>query len=234
VVLLAPSGVDPGRLTPGLEQAYADIRRDLPSRDLPEKVVVIAAGNDPQAEQIVGRIAGGVLALANVRVAWGLPPGLPVRKVLAQRMVVLMSRWGSLPEDTRQQILVHEMTHTALNPDTSGRTPAWLVEGTAMYVAGEDLSGEASAGGGTSLRGISGPNSIFRMNASDQGPAYVASSAAAHAIVERKGTKGLFELYDRFNDEDIRGRPGAATTDRVLRRALGMSLREVESAAGLG
>jgi hypothetical protein len=231
LILLAPDGVDPGQLRPGLERAYGEIRRDLPRRDLPRKVVVIAAADDGQAEQLVGRIAGGVLALANVRVRWGLPPGLPVRAVLAQRMVVIVSRWGELTESERQKTLVHEMTHTAMNPDTSGRAPAWLVEGTAMYVANEDLSG---AGGGTSLARLSKPNSIFRMTASEQAPAYIASSAAAYAIVERHGTKGLFALYDRFNDGDIGGTAGAATTDRVLRRALGMSLDELEAAAGTG
>ena len=35
------------------------------------------------------------------------------------------------------------MTHTALNPDTSGRTPAWLVEGVAMYVVDDDRTAEA-------------------------------------------------------------------------------------------
>ena len=63
--------------------------------------------------------------------------------MLSQRMMVIDSRWSTLPEAERQATLVHEMTHTALDPDTSGRTPPWLVEGVAMYVSGDDRSEEA-------------------------------------------------------------------------------------------
>ena len=48
--------------------------------------------------------------------------------------------------------------------------------------------------------------------------------------MERRGTKGLFRLYDAFNDSRIPGRPGAATTDRVLRRTLGLSLADLDAA----
>ncbi len=48
--------------------------------------------------------------------------------------------------------------------------------------------------------------------------------------MERHGTKGLLRLYDAFNDPSIDGRTCAVTTDRVLRRTLGMSLAELEAA----
>jgi hypothetical protein len=134
---------------------------------------------------------------------------------------------------------VHEMTHTALNPDTSGRTPPWLVEGVAMHVAGEDRSDEArlrAAGAGPTakLRKLCKPNSIVRLNGSDQGAAYAAGSAAVEAIVARHGTKGLFRLYDAFNSSTIDGGTCAAMTNRVLRRTLDMSLAELEAAVAGG
>jgi hypothetical protein len=235
VVLLAPDGLDASPLRSGLEDAYREIRRNLPSRDLPRSVLVIAARDAEQAEQLVGRVVKGVVAIANVSVEWGPLPALEVERVLAQRLIVVVSRWRTQDPVGRQGTLVHEMTHTALDPDTSARTPPWLIEGVAMYVANDDRTAEArarAAGAGptTKLSAISRPNSIFQLNSRDQGAAYAAASAAAEAIAARRGNKGLFELYDAFNDSAIPGRPGARTTDRVMRRTIGMSLAELDAA----
>jgi hypothetical protein len=236
VVLLAPRGMAAAPLRSGLERAYREIRRDLPSRDLPPSVLVIAAEDARQAEQLTGRIAKGIVAIANVRVEWGPPPALEVERVLAQRLIVVVDRWRTQDDFARQSTLVHEMTHTALDPDTSARTPPWLVEGLAMYVSNDDRSEEARAraaglGATTNLQKLCKPNSIFRLGAREQGAAYAISSAAAEAIVARHGNKGLFKLYDAFNDSTIPGRPGARMTDRVLRRTLGMSLAQLDAAA---
>jgi hypothetical protein len=236
VVLLAPRGMDTKPLRSGLERAYRDIRRDLPSRDLPPNVLVIAARDAHQTKQLTGRVADGIVALANVSVEWGPPPALQVERVLAQRLIVVVDRWRTQDDAARQSTLVHEMTHTALDPDTSARTPPWLSEGVAMYVSNDDRSAEARAraaglGPSMKLRQLCKPSSIFRLRGSKQDGAYAISSAAAETIVARRGTKGLFKLYDAFNDSTIAGRPGARTTDRVLRRTLGMSLAQLDAAA---
>jgi hypothetical protein len=238
VVLLAPRGVDSRQLLPGLTRAYRDIRRDLPRRDLPPGVLVIAARDRAQTERLAGPVGPRIVALANVSVKWGFAPAFEVRRVFAQRMIVVVSRWRLMPAAERQKTLAHEMTHTALDPDTSGRTPAWLVEGVAMYVAGEDLTAEASAGaagGGLSvdLRDISGPNAIGRLRGQEQEDAYAISSAAANEIAKRHGSTGVFALHDAFN-KAIGGRPGAETTDKVLRSALGMSLGQLDRAVAGG
>jgi hypothetical protein len=235
VILLADPSVDPAPLRAGLVRAYREIRRNLPARDLPRDVLVIAARDDAQAERLTGRIARGVIALANVRVDFGPEPTLEVERVLEQRLIVLDSRWRALPPEEQQSTLVHEMTHTALNPDTSGRTPPWLIEGVAMYVSGDDRTEEArlrAAGAGptTTLRKLCKPNSIFRLSGSAQGAAYAWSSGAAQAIVDQSGTEGLFRLYDAFNDDKYDGRTCAATTDRVMRRTIDMSLARLEAA----
>jgi hypothetical protein len=202
-------------------------------------VLVLAAGDGRQAQQLTGRIAKGVVAIANVSVEWGSLPALEVERVLAQRLIVVLDRWRTQPEAARQSTLVHEMTHTALDPDTSARTPPWLVEGLAMYVSNDDRSAEARARAAglapsMKLRELCKPNSIFRLNGRQQGAAYAASSAAAETIVARRGNKGLFKLYDAFNDSTIPGRPGAKTTNRVLRRTLGISLAELDAAVAGG
>jgi hypothetical protein len=237
VVLLAPPRMaDAPQLRAGLERAYREIRRDLPSRDLPSGVLAIAAADRRQAERLTGRVARGVVAIANVAVEWGPPPAERVERVLAQRLIVVAGLWRTQDEAARHSTLVHEMTHTALDPDTSARTPPWLIEGVAMYVADDDRSAEArarAAGLGPSmrLRELCRPNAIFRLRARAQGAAYAVSSAAAEAIVARHGNEGLFRLYDAFNDARIPGRPGARTTDRVLRRTLGMTLADLDAAA---
>jgi hypothetical protein len=235
LVLLTAPGVDAAPLIAGLSEAYDRIRRDLPARDLPHSVLVIAARDADQTERLAGPLADGVIALANVRVDFGSAPALRVERVLAQRMVVVNSLWSGLSPAERQSTLVHEMTHTALNPDTSGRTPPWLIEGVAMYVSGDDRSEEerlrASGAGPTiKLRQLCKPDAIFRLGARDQGAAYAASSAAAEEIASRHGSKGLFRLYDAFNDPALRGRTCAAMTDRALRRTLGLGLAELEAA----
>ena len=106
-----------------------------------------------------------------------------------------------------------------------------------MRVANDDRRAEArarAAGAAPTipLARISGPGSIFRLGGRDQGAAYAAASAAAYEIAERRGTQGLFRLYDAFNDPAIPGRGGARTTDRVMRETIGLSLARLQSAIG--
>ena len=79
VVLLTPPGVAVGPLRSGLAEAYREIRRDLPARDLPRSVLVIAGRDAAQTERLTGRIARGVVALANVSVDFGSAPAFAVR-----------------------------------------------------------------------------------------------------------------------------------------------------------
>jgi len=239
VVLLTPRGVDAERLSGGLTVAYRSIRHDLPARDLPRSVLVIGARDAAQTRRLAIKIARGVVALADVAVSWGPPPAFRVERVLAERMIVVDSRWRRLSEAERQETLEHEMTHTALNRDTSLRTPAWLVEGVALYVSDDDRASEArlrAAGVAPSirLRRLCRPDSITGLSGRQQGAAYAASSAAAEAIVQRYGSKALFKLYDAFNDSTLRAKTSAATADRALRRTLGMSLAELDRAVAGG
>jgi hypothetical protein len=106
-----------------------------------------------------------------------------------------------------------------------------------MYVSNDDRTFEADARAAGAaptigLRKISKPGAIFRLRGQQQAAAYAASSAAAEEIVDRRGSKGLFRLYDAFNDPEIPGRPGAKTADRVMRRTLKLSLAELQGAIG--
>ena len=237
VVLLTPPGVEPGPLLPGLQSAYRKIARDLPARDLPDRVLVIAAEDAGQVKQLDGKgIAGGVVAMASVAVDYKPGGALEVQRVLAQRMTLVMDRYATMPAQEREWTLAHEMVHTAMNPDTSGRTPQWLIEGVALYVSGEDLSAYApaveAAGERPSLVALSRRNALGKLDADGQSAAYVVASAAAEEIAARKGNKGLFRFYEAFNDSRITGPPGPRTTDKVLRKSVGMTLRELDAAIG--
>jgi hypothetical protein len=94
-----------------------------------------------------------------------------------------------------------------------------------------EAHGRAAQGAGIALGRLCAPDAVRRLRGRDRGAAYAIASAAAHVIVARHGTEGLFALYDAFNDAGLEGPPGRALTDRALRRTLGMSLPELQAAA---
>lgn len=236
IVLLTPPGLEPRTLMPGLQSAYGRIARALPARDLPKRVLVIAASDAREVKRLDGKgVASAIVAMASVAVDYKPGGALEVERVLSQRMTIVMDRYATMPEQEREWTLAHEMVHTAMNPDTSGRTPIWIIEGVAMYVSGEDLSGYTGAVGGDrpTLTQLSRRDALANLSGADaQSAAYVVASAAAEEIAERKGNAGLFRFYEAFNDSTITGPPGPRTTDKVLRRSVGMSLRELDAAIG--
>ena len=146
--------------------------------------------------------------------------------------------------------MTHELTHAALAGVTSGRTPAWLVEGVALYVSGDRRAGEAAervesaaaaaltrpqassatdaAQRALSLGGLSRPDAIARLGGDPQAAAYAYASAASFYIAGRFGRKRFLELYDAFNDEDLSGPASSGLTGRAVRRTLGLSLGRLE------
>ena len=62
-------------------------------------------------------------------------PAQRVSAVVSQRLVVVWPPFSSLDADGQQRVVTHELTHAALAGVTSGRTPAWLSEGIALYVS---------------------------------------------------------------------------------------------------
>ena len=146
------------------------------------------------------------------------------------------------------RVVTHELTHAGLAGVTSGRTPAWLLEGMALYVSDDRRAGEAAdaadatsaalprpgasspadASQRRSAHGLSRPDAIARLHGDPQAAAYAYASAAAFYIAGRFGRKRYLELYDAFNDEDLTGRAGTELTDRAVRRTLGVSLDRLD------
>src|SRR4029079_13105857 len=133
----------------------------------------------------------------------------------------------------------HEMTHAALVKQTSGLMPVWLVEGAAMDVSKERPDGDAGGlrtGGALrgssqqaaskrvlSLTALGKPDSMQKLGATPVGFAYSYASAAAFAIAQKHGRKGLLRLYAAFDKQRFKGVAGRKLMDRVMRATLHQS-----------
>ena len=157
-----------------------------------------------------------------------------------------LAELAPLGADDRERLATHELTHAALAPTTSGRTPAWLLEGIALWTSGDrrgadaaDLLAGRQVAGATAaqtaaarrvldLRGLARPDAIGRLSGLRQAAAYAYASAAAFHVAGRYGRRRLLALYDAFNDERLTGRPGPALDDRAVRRTLHVSLARLD------
>jgi hypothetical protein len=247
-IVQVPAGLatQAGTLAAELEAGREQLRALLPSWRLRRRSLVVVARDARQALALTGTIrgVGGLAAVSDAEVR----EGGPARRVLAvssQRLIVVWRRWAALAPDARLRVVTHELTHAALAGATSGRTPAWLIEGVALFVSGDrrtaaasrlirgDTAGFTAAQAGAarralSLAALSEPDAIARRRGTGQAAAYAYSSAAAYYLAERYGRARLLALYDAFNDEGIRGAPGPGVTDRAVRRVLGVSLDRLE------
>jgi hypothetical protein len=245
---LAPRGLRVSGLMTDLERGRAQMHRALPGVPPPGRLlVVVARGNeDTRALTRDVRTLGSLTALAEARVVTG-GPALRVKAVSGQRVLVLWRSYGSRPAAERRMVIAHELTHAALARRTTGRTPAWLVEGIAMYASGDQRAAEAGAllSGARltvasqqrpaermlSLARLARPDALTMLGAIPLSVAYSYASAAAYAIAAKHGRSGLLRLYQAFNDESIRGRAGHRLDDRVMRHALHESLDQVKADA---
>ncbi len=219
-VVLGPGRMRVDSLLAALESGYAAMRTRL-AQPLRRRYLVIAAANAAQARALTSQIHG-LSSLAAISDATISERGSAqaVSKVVSLRLLVVYSAYASLTSEGRRRTIAHELTHAALAGSTSGRTPAWLVEGVAMYVSGDRRPAPADP----NLAALSAPGAIAKLSGTAQGRAYAASSAAAFAIVDRWGDKKLLKLYDVFNDASLHGTPGPQLVNRALRRELGTSL----------
>jgi hypothetical protein len=222
-VVLGPPGTRLDTLLTALETGYSAMRTRLTQR-LRRRYLVIVATDPEQARALTDRIRGlGTLAAIADATISEHGPARAVGKVVSLRLLVVDSAFKHLTPLGRERTIAHELTHAALAGSTSGRTPAWMVEGVAMYVSGDRRPAPAHP----DLAALSRPDAIARLRGAAQARAYAASSAAAFAIVDRWGQDKLMALYDSFNHASMPGRPGPRLVNRALDRALGISLTDL-------
>ena len=234
--VLAPAALATDGLTDALEAGYARMRDILASGRLRQRYLVVVAADAAQARGMTSGIRG-VATLAAISDTAVRQQGIAERvvSVASQRLLVIWPSFGPLDPEGRRRVVAHELTHAALAGQTSGRTPAWLAEGIALYVSGDDRRGEAAAlllsgatGRALTITGLSQPDAIGRLDGDGQTAAYAYSSAAAFYIVERFGRKRFFALYDAYNEESLDSPAGPVLTNRAVRRALGTTLPALE------
>jgi hypothetical protein len=222
-VVLEPGSMRLDSLLADLEGGYAAMRDRL-AQHLRRRYLVIVAADPGQARALTNQIRGleGLAAISDATIR-ERGAAEAVSSVVSLRLLVVYSAYANLTAEGRRKTIAHELTHAALAGSTSGRTPAWLVEGVAMYVSGDRRPAPASP----NLAALSRPGAIARLSGTAQAHAYATSSAAAFAIVDRWGGAKLLKLYDAFNDDSLRGRPGPQLANRALERELGVGLSQL-------
>jgi hypothetical protein len=244
-VTLAPVGLKLDNFMKDLEAGRAITKRGLPDTKVPERLLVLLARNTRDAKALArdAKSIGSIYAIAQASVQQ-TGPAQRVFRVSAQRMLVMWRWLRRSSQAERRMTIAHEMTHAALVKQTSGRMPAWLVEGTAMYVSGDRRYSQAGAllSGGVlrdssqqtaskrvlSLTALGKPTSLDNLATTPLGFAYSYASAAAYAIAQKHGRKGLLRLYKAFDKQKYKGTPGRKLMDRVLRATLHQSLASLQ------
>jgi hypothetical protein len=242
---LTPRGLKVDRFMKDLEAGRATMKRGLPGVKVPDRLlVVVARGNeDTNALSRNVKAVGSLDAMAQASVR-ETGAAKRVTDVSGQRLLVIWRWFKRESRADRKMTIAHEMTHASLVRQSSGRLPIWLIEGMALYVsndrryadAGAMLSGgvlrdssqQAAAKRVLSLTALGKPKSMRNLGSVPLSFAYSYSAAAAFAIAEKHGRKGLLRLYRGFNSTKYKGRAGRKLMDRVMRATLHESLASVQ------
>ena len=242
---LAPRTINVGGLMTDLEKGRERMRRGLPTVKPPKRVLVLVArdSDDTRALTKDMKTIRSLVAVDEAQIAVH-GPALRVDRISGQRVFVLWRSYAIRSADQRRMVIAHELTHRTLAKRTSGRTPAWLTEGIAMYASGDrrasaagallsggrlkDSSEQGAAEGALSLTRLAKPTSLDELSAVPLAFAYSYASAAAYTIAEKHGRGALLRLLKAFNDEKIQGTAGRRLSDRVVRHTLKISLEDLE------
>jgi hypothetical protein len=244
-VALTPAGLKVDRFMKDLEAGRVTMKRGLPGVKVPERLlVVLARGNqDTKALTRDVKALGSLDAIAQASVQ-ETGPAKRVTSVSGQRLLVIWRWFKGESRAERKMTIAHEMTHASLIRQTSGRLPAWLIEGMALYVSNDRRYADAGAmlSGGVlrdrsqqgpakrvlSLTALGRPHAMQNLKPVPLSFAYSYAAAAAFAIAEKHGRKGLLRLYRAFDSTKYKGRAGRKLMDRVMRATLHEPLASVQ------
>ena len=130
----------------------------------------------------------------------------------------------------RGLVFRHELAHVALGP-TDDRSPVWLVEGAAEYVARSTMPVDerrriaAYQLATASARTLEPTRSFYR---GDPSRSYNLAAVVCDYIATTRGEAALWDLVRTFRTARIFS---AAQTEGVVRRQLGLSTRELSAQA---
>jgi hypothetical protein len=242
---LTPAGLKADRFMKDLEAGRVTMKRGLPGVKVPERLLVVVARGSEDTKALTRDVKalGSLDAIAQASVR-ETGPAKRVTSVSGQRLLVIWRWFKRESRSERRMTIAHEMTHASLVKQTSGRLPAWLIEGMALYVSNDRRYGDAGAmlSGGVlrdssqqaaskrvlSLTALGKPKAMQNLGSTPLSFAYSYSSAAAFAIAAKHGRKGLLRLYKAFDSTKYKGRPGRKLIDRVMRATLRQPLASVQ------
>ncbi|GAB2752737.1 hypothetical protein GCM10027020_00810 [Nocardioides salsibiostraticola] len=183
------------------EKAIPTVRKVLDNWDggLVIEVPANAAGVDQALAADDGRYAN--IAAVTASVDGVIAPDSPVH------VFVNPDIFGQLDDQGAQVVMSHEAVHVATDAPTS-RTPLWLLEGFADYVALRDVDlpvSTTAAQIAAQVRDLGLPqdlpdNTSFDTDETHLGAAYEAAWIACQVLVDRGGERQLVELYSRTRD----------------------------------
>ena len=174
-------------------------------------------------------------------------PAKSVTDVAGQRVFVLWRSYGNglaqrPPADDRPRARPRRRSPRR----TGGRVPAWLSEGTAMYVSSDKRAGDAGALlSGAQLKDSSKQKSaenvlsLARLSKRDSLPQHVRDPAVVRVLLLLRGgvrrsrpstaaPRRCCGSIRAYNSEKIKGKPGRELTNRVFKKVLKKSLKQVE------
>lgn len=135
------------------------------------------------------------------------------------------------------RMLAHEMTHVALFPESSSRTPPFLVEGLADYVAGIEpvillrqklRSGEAVSPTLSDLYQPSGFQTLLTTEAATL--AYESSDLAVEYLELTYGNQAVLRLLRQFKERGHESIDQDQLVNEIFNEVLGVSWEEFERA----
>jgi len=135
-----------------------------------------------------------------------------------------------------QKMIAHELTHIALFPQVGNRTPPFLVEGLADYVAGiEDvvlLKDRLRDGGPFSptLKDIYQPGGFSALLSTDAATlAYEEADTAVALLEEKYGNEKVLALLREFRRREAEKQEQDVLVDEVFRSELGVGWNDFEN-----
>lgn len=204
---------DADRAVPAVTRSWGDA--------WPRKVVVEAPATLTQMAALLNVSASayrGIAAVTTGELGSGAAP--------ADRVIVNPEAFGLLSSFGKQVVFTHETTHVATRQSTDGRTPLWLSEGTADWVAYRDsgrgapeiapeLAGDVRAG---RVPDALPDAADFRAGSDGLAQAYEGGWLACRMIADQWSPQTLTAFY--------RAVAQGGTLDAHLRSMLGLSTAE--------
>lgn len=230
VLYLQPDAATAEHLGSQVDTAYPRLVEALPGAELPLVPVLVFSNQEQLDQAYPGQwqewVGGASLQLGDSEREGG--------EIIVQAQVYTDT--GSYAPQFQSQTIAHELTHIALFPRSGPKTPPFLVEGLADYVAGVEASpllAERLRSGGqlspslSDLYQPSGFNVLLSNEAAQL--AYDEAGTAVAYIESAYGNDAVMELLREFKSREFDDVEQDQLVDEVFQQVLGTSWDDFEN-----